>query len=347
MRISLFAHMERTDDSVPHAKLYENFVELCQIADEGGFCGVWVGEHHGMDFTIAPNPFAQLTDLANKTKNLRLGTATVVAPFWHPIKLAGEAAMVDILTEGRLEICLSRGAYAFEYDRLSPGEDAWSAGAKLRELIPAVQELWKGDYEHNGENWQFPKTTAIPKPMQSPHPRMWVAARDPDTHSFAIANGCHVQVTPLWQGDQEIVSLMDKFKAALAENPGVERPNIMLLRHLAIANTEQQQKDAAKQLSDWYNTFGAWFRNDRAVTNGSMEPLSEEEKSKIEMFSPEEMLKNHVIGTAEHAIERLKFYQSLGYDEYSLWLDNGMPHEQKKQILQTFIDEVLPEFERV
>ena len=344
MKISLFAHMERTDNSVSHKDLYSNFLELCQMADNNGFSAVWVGEHHGMDFTIAPNPFSQLCDLANKTKNLRLGTATVVAPFWHPIKLVGEAAMVDIICDGRLEICLSRGAYEFEYERMSPGLDAWTAGEKLREMIPAMQAMWKGDYAHEGEHWQFPKVTSIPKPLQKPHPPLWIAARDPDTHNFAVANGCNLQVTPLWQGDDEIESLMGKFKDAVANHPDVPKPKIMVLRHAYVGETEADLDQAAKEISDWYYTFGAWFKNDREVTNGSMVPLTDEEKSKIEMFSPQEMRKNHLIGTPEQVIERLKFYEELGYDEYSIWLDNGMDHERKKKTLQLFIDKVMPEF---
>ena len=104
-------------------------VELCEIADRGGIHAIWTGEHHGMDFTIAPNPFMNIADLARRTKNVRLGTGTVVAPFWHPIKLAGEAAMTDIITDGRLDIGIARGAYSFEYERLMPGLDAWTAGA--------------------------------------------------------------------------------------------------------------------------------------------------------------------------------------------------------------------------
>ena len=96
MRFSLFVHMERVSDQQTQKQLYDEMIELCQIADRGGMHAVWTGEHHAMNFTIAPNPFLNLVDLANKTKNVRLGTGTVVAPFWHPIKLAGEAAMTDI-----------------------------------------------------------------------------------------------------------------------------------------------------------------------------------------------------------------------------------------------------------
>ena len=106
---------------------------------------VWTGEHHGMNFTISPNPMLNLVVIAHQTQNLRLGTGTVVAPFWHPIRLAGEAAQTDIITNGRLGIGVARGAYSFEYERLMPGMDAWEAGQRMRELVPAINALWEGD----------------------------------------------------------------------------------------------------------------------------------------------------------------------------------------------------------
>ena len=113
MEFSLFAHMERLTADQPHDVLYQEFLDLCQMADDGGMRAIWTGEHHGMEFTIAPNTFITLTDVARHTKNLRLGTGTVVAPFWHPIKLAGEAAITDLVTGGRLELGIARGAYSY------------------------------------------------------------------------------------------------------------------------------------------------------------------------------------------------------------------------------------------
>ena len=77
----------------------------------------------------------------------------------------------------------------------------------MRELIPAVKGIWAGDYAHDGEFFKFPSTTSAPKPLQQPNPPIWVAARDPNSHEFAVANGCNVQVTPLWQGDDEVLEL--------------------------------------------------------------------------------------------------------------------------------------------
>ena len=141
MKFSLFAHMERLTEDEDQGLLYDQFLELCLMADEAGFETIWTGEHHGMDFTISPNPFINLVDLGRRTKNVRLGTGTVVAPFWHPIKLAGEAAMTDVLTGGRLDLGIARGAYSFEYERMDPGLDAWGAGQAMRELIPTVMTL--------------------------------------------------------------------------------------------------------------------------------------------------------------------------------------------------------------
>ncbi len=344
MKFSLFVHMERVSADEPQQRLYEEMLELCQIADENGMHAIWTGEHHGMDFTIAPNPFLNLVDLARRTKNVRLGTGNVVAPFWHPIRLAGEAAMADIIMDGRLDLGIARGAYTFEYDRMSPGLDAWTAGQKMRELIPAIKGLWAGDYEHNGEHWQFPKTTSAPKPVQQPFPPIWVAARDPNSHDFAVANGCNVQVTPLHLGDEEVVSLMERFNTACAAHPEVPRPKIMVLRHTYVADSEADADLGAEELNLFYNYFGAWFLNKRPISQGLIETLTPEEVAAHPFYSAAAMRKNNIVGQPAEVIARIKSYQDLGYDEFSLWIDSGMSFARKKASLTRFVQDVMPAF---
>lgn len=344
MKFSLFVHMERLDAEQTHESLYREFVELCEIADRGGMHAIWTGEHHGMDFTIAPNPFINLADLATRIKHARLGTGTIVAPFWHPIKLAGEAAMTDIITNGRLDIGIARGAYNFEYQRLAPGLDAWGAGQRMREMIPAIKGLWAGDYAHDGEFWKFPATTSAPKPLQKPHPPIWVAARDPNSHEFAVANGCNVQVTPLWFGDEEVESLMGRFNDACAKYPQVPRPKIMVLRHTYVGTTEADIEQAAREISVYYNYFGAWFKNEKPISQGLIQRLTEEELAANATYAPDAMRRNNIVGTADEVIARLKKYEALGYDEYSFWIDTGMTFERKKASLQRFLADVMPAF---
>lgn len=344
MKFSLFAHMERISPDQDQKQLYDEFVELCKIADQGGMHAIWTGEHHGMNFTISPNPFLNLVDVARQTKNVRLGTGTVIAPFWHPIRLAGEAALTDIITDGRLDLGIARGAYSFEYERMMPGMDAWEAGQRMRELIPAVQRLWKGDYAQEGEFHSFPKTTSSPKPLQQDGPPIWVAARDPNSHEFAVANHCNVQVTPLWQGDDEIASLMERFTSACAKFPAVPRPKIMLLQHTYVAADADDVKRGAEELNRFYCYFGAWFKNERPIDQGLIAPLSDEEIAAHPFYSPEAMERDLVIAEPAGVIERLKKYEAMGYDEYSFWIDSSMSFERKKASLERFITKVMPAF---
>jgi alkanesulfonate monooxygenase SsuD/methylene tetrahydromethanopterin reductase-like flavin-dependent oxidoreductase (luciferase family) len=343
MRFSLFVHMERSDPAKPHRELFEELEELVLMAEQAGFETAWIGEHHGMEFTIAPNPFVQLAYLAAKTKSIRLGTGNVIAPFWHPIKLAGEAAITDVASNGRLDLGVARGAYTFEYERLLPGLDAWGAGQRMRELVPAVKKLWEGDYAHQGEFWSFPATTASPKPVQADLP-IWIAARDPNSHDFAVASGCNVQVTPLASGDGEVTSLMERFNAACGNHPDIPRPRIMLLQHTFVSDSGEETDQLSKDLSAFYCMFGAWFQNKRPIHQGIMDPLSNAEMAAMANFSPQAVRKNLVIGEPDEVIARLRGYEALGYDQYSMWIDSGLSHARKKKSLELFIRHVLPAF---
>ena len=343
MDFSLFAHMERLAPEQDYRQLYDDFLSLCTMADEGGMRAIWTGEHHGMEFTITPNPFITIADVARHTKNVKLGTGTVIAPFWHPIKLAGEAAMTDLVTDGRLEIGIARGAYSYEYERLMPGMDAWEAGQRMRETAPLLPKLWSGDAAHEGEFYKFPSTSTVPKPIQENGPPIWIAARDPNSHEFAVHNGFNVQVTPLWQGVEEITSLMERFNNACASYDG-PRPKVMLLHHTYVASDDSDTEHAANELSKFYNYFGAWFQNMRSVEQGHIAALSDEELSANAMMAPENMKRDLTIGTAQEVIDQIKRFEDLGYDEFSFWIDSGMSIERKRASLKRFIDDVMPAF---
>ena len=98
------------------------------------------------------------------------------------------------------------------------------------------------------------------------------------------------------------------------------------------------------ELSDFYKLFMTWFKNEKPVTNGFIEPPSPEERAEMTMLSPEALRENLVIGTPREVIERLKYAESLGYDQYAIWIDSGMSTERKRASLRRFIDEVMPAF---
>ncbi|WP_405218577.1 LLM class flavin-dependent oxidoreductase [Agrococcus sp. Ld7] len=349
MRFSLFVHMERWDDAVPHQQSWKDLTELVLAAEAGGFDKVWIGEHHAMEYTVSPNPMVQLANLAALTSRIRLGAGTIIAPFWNPIRAAGEAALLDVISGGRAEVGLARGAYQYEFDRLVPGVAATDGGEHLREIVPAIRKLWEGDYAHDGKIWQFPTSTSVPKPVQPVGPPMWIAARDPSSHDFAVANGCNVMVTPLAKGDEEVQALVDKFETAIAAHPEIERrPEIMVLRHTHVHAESDPEgwRAPAEAINRFYRTFDAVFGNKVQAVNGFHEPSPESKFAERPEFQPENLHRTAMIGTPNEVVERLRHYEALGVDEYSFWIDNSMSHDEKAASLRLFIDEVVPAFQQ-
>ncbi|MET4593251.1 MULTISPECIES: LLM class flavin-dependent oxidoreductase [unclassified Sphingomonas] len=344
MKFSLFLHMERYDEAISHRQLYEDLLALCDLAEEGGLHKVWIGEHHSMEYTISPNPIPLLAAVAERTKNIRLGAGTFIAPFWHPIRMAGEAAMLDVISNGRAEIGLARGAYQFEFDRMLNGVSANDGGKYLREMVPVVRKLWEGDYAHDGEIWQFPVSTSVPKPVQTPTPPIWIAARDPDSHKFAVANGCSVMATPLFKNDDEVKDLARKFDEACAASPDVPRPQLMILQHAHVQSSDADGQRAAEAISLFFRNYGAWASNKKPPVNGFHHDIAPLDAERLPDFVPEQLRQNIMIGTPEEVIARLKTYEALGVDEYSIWLDNTMSFEEKRDSIRRFIDQVAPAF---
>ena len=193
MKFHLAINLERMSPAEDMAAVARHTLEMVQMADRAGFDIVWAAEHHALEMTIAPNPFQLLTWWAQHTARIRLGCGVVNAAYWHPINLAGEAAMLDLISGGRLEFGIGSGAYQREFDRMKPGlaqQDSWRF---MQEALPVVQKLWAGDYAHEGENWSFPTATSCPKPVQAEVP-VWVAARSPITFDYAVKNDCHIML---------------------------------------------------------------------------------------------------------------------------------------------------------
>lgn len=173
---------------------------------------------------------------------------------------------------------------------------------------------------------------------------MWLAARDPNSHAFAVAHGCNVQVTSLAAGDAEVVSLMERFNAACAANPQVPRPEVMMLMHTFVGANAAEVDAAVEDLARFYRYFSKWFKNERPIEQGFIESLTDVDVEMFPQYSPENIRKNLVIGEPKQVIERLTRYEALGYDQYSFWLDSHMSFERKRKSVELFISEVMPAF---
>ena len=102
MKFHLAINLERTSADTSIMDVRHHVEDMIRMADDAGFEIAWAAEHHALEMTIAPNPFQILTWWAGITKNIRLGCGVANASYWHPINIAGEAALLDVLSEGGL-----------------------------------------------------------------------------------------------------------------------------------------------------------------------------------------------------------------------------------------------------
>ena len=344
MKFHLAINLERMNDNMAMGDVTRHTLEMVQRADQSGFKIVWAAEHHALEMTIAPNPFQILTWWAQHTDSIRLGTAVAVAPYWNPINLAGEAAFTDLISGGRLEFGIGSGAYQREFDRMHPGLKQSDAWRYMNEMLPVLKALWAGDYEHDGEFWSFPTATSVPKPVQKPHPPIWVAARSPITFDYAVKQGCNVMSWPLTRPFAEAELYKSQLDEALAANPGAARPIFAMMRHTALYDTPAGRDAAVAALQGVLGQFENLFRNLGDVTNGFPKKIPLEELTDREQYNADMLVTNLMFGSPDDVIAKLKLYQALGVDDFIYYASMGLGHKEQKHSLELFCSEVIPAF---
>jgi alkanesulfonate monooxygenase SsuD/methylene tetrahydromethanopterin reductase-like flavin-dependent oxidoreductase (luciferase family) len=198
MKFGLFggARTKRSDGATDsHA--YGDFIAYVSEAERLGFRSVFLVEHH---FTGAGQISASLTllaYLAARTRSIRLGTAVIVLPWHNPVLLAEQAATVDLLSEGRLDLGVGKGYRSGEFAGFHiPMEEATE---RFDEAIEVIRKAWTspGRFSHHGTRWRYDDIVVEPQPLQMPHPPLWLAAGSPESIRRAAREGYNLLLDQL------------------------------------------------------------------------------------------------------------------------------------------------------
>ena len=344
MKFSVVVNMARFDASKSMSEVAAEALDLVKLADQAGFDIIWTAEHHTIELTISPNPFQLLSHWGNHTKNARLGTAVVAAPYWNPIRLAGEAALCDVLTGGRLELGLGRGAYQYEFDRMAGGMPQSEGGKYLREIIPAVQRLWEGDYANDGALWQFPSVACVPKPIQK-KPPMWVAARDENTFEFALNNNCNVMSTALRKDFSEVEDLEQKFQSAYSAAGRPTGLNHATMRVCCVYDDPSGLDKAVEAVINFGRHFENLFKNIGSVKGGFPEPVDFAKVASRDEYKPDNLQQNLLFGTPDEMIAKIENYRRIGINHMILGPTFGLPHAMATRTIELLGERVIPHFQ--
>ncbi len=173
-------------DSRTHAEMYDDFLRIAELAEEVGFDSIWLAEHHGADDGYIPSVLPMLSAVAARTSRLQLGTAVVLAPFHDPLRLAEDAAVVDLISRGRLNLGLGLGWVKHEYDMF--GVDTKGRGNRLAEIVDVLRLAWNQDrFGFHGRFYDFDDVTVTPHPLQPV--KIWLGGNDDRALRRAAALG--------------------------------------------------------------------------------------------------------------------------------------------------------------
>ena len=343
MKFHLAINLERTDPATDMREVAAHTLDMVRLADRAGFETVWAAEHHALEMTIAPNPFQLLTWWAGETERIRLGCGVVNAAYWHPINLAGEAAMLDLLSGGRLELGVGSGAYQREFDRMKPGlaqSDSWQY---MQEMVPLLRQLWAGDVEHEGRFWQFPRSTACPKPVQREVP-IWAAARSPVTFDYALANRCNILCWPLTKPFSEAELYRQQLDEAKRKAANGFTPTFAMMRHAAVYDSEADRREALRAVRYNLAQFGNLMMKAGDVVDGFPDPVPLEKLEGNVFVDPDMLEENLMFGRPDAVAHKLARYEALGVDAFVYYASMGMDRAAQRRSLSLFVDEVMPRF---
>jgi alkanesulfonate monooxygenase SsuD/methylene tetrahydromethanopterin reductase-like flavin-dependent oxidoreductase (luciferase family) len=347
MKFHLSVNMERFSPTEDMRAVERHALAMVELAEQHGFETVWAAEHHANELIVAPNPFLILSRWAHYTSRIRLGTGVVVAPYWHPIKLAEEAALLDLYSGGRLDFGAGSGAFQYEFDRMRPGLDQKEGYLYLQEIVPVVEALWQGDCAHEGKFWRFPTATSVPKPLQRPTPPIWITARSPLTYDWAVPRGYNIICWPITRPFSELEAYCERFRNALASlPPGRPRPRFAAMRHTAVYARKEDWEEPVDAIALWSGRFANLFSTAGSVKNGFVAPVDLAEIKSRDNFNAQELRDNLMFGTPDEVIAKLKRYEDVGIDTFVYFSSFGRDPASTKRSLELFAREVMPAFAR-
>ena len=194
MKFSLLAHhFFAVADPVEE---YHNSLEQCILADELGYDRFLQTEHHFSRYG-GPGIFSQLGAFARETKRIRIGPMVVVTPIYHPLHIAEELAVIDILSDGRLDAGMGHGYRPHTIETF--GRDMDDLKECHEEVVDIVKKAWTEEcFSHKGRFYSFEDLEVYPKPLQKPHPPIIQPVLSPASIEYCISNGVNPILGSSW-----------------------------------------------------------------------------------------------------------------------------------------------------
>ncbi|MBL0373337.1 LLM class flavin-dependent oxidoreductase [Rhizobium sp. KVB221] len=316
-------------------RLYRDMIEQAILAENLGYRGLTIPEHHLINVLLVPDPLQMAVKLASVTKKVEIITSVSVLPIHDMRIFAGAAIQADILCEGRLIIGVGRGAFAYELARL--GSPIEQSREKFDESLNLLIELFtKEEVSWNGKYYNFDSLTVMPRPVTKPMPQLMLAALVPEGIYASVKRGFHIQTTPLDATYDKMKTQIDAFLRGKAElGDAGKHLRLALSRVCIVAKNDADAKRMTDLAYDYYSRFNNVFTGPGIVKNGRIASLPQKQ-------TIEELSENLIICTASEMVDRLSQYSELGINDLITNVNIGMSQGDAIDAMHRFAADVKP-----
>lgn len=321
---------------VPLPSVYSRALERVDIMERSGlYEAVWLAEHHFTTYSVSPSVSVMGAMVAARTERLRIGTAVSLAPMYHPLRLAEEIALLDVLSGGRVNWGAGRGNDPGEFRVF--GLDLERSYALFRENVDVVLRAWREErLTYRGDFHTFEGIEVLPKPLQRPHPPVWLAASSPGAIAWAASAGHSILMDP-HSSHSDIGAKYAAYREGLAAaGHPVEGRVIPMARMVAVAPTDEEAREIALRGARW--TVSSMSDPARRGYSRSIRPASSARTAERDPRSRVERYVDDVVihGTPERVAERIRALQEevglhyllcapLGHGSFVRFTDEVIP----------------------
>ncbi|HEX8969196.1 MAG TPA: LLM class flavin-dependent oxidoreductase [Chloroflexota bacterium] len=325
----------------PSREIFDRALEHAQQAEALGFRNIWLAEHHFSTYGYVGRPIQLATYIAAKTERIRVGTAVIVVPLHHPLIVAEEIAMLDLLAGGRVDIGLGRGYQFYEFERL--GLDLDAARLRWEESVDIILKALEGEsFSYDGRLFNIPDTMIFPRPVQRPHPPIWVTAQSPESVEATVRRGFNLLTGGFGVPIERMAEFRAQFDRLVAEVKPSAIPQVGVQRAVYVTRDEADAREAAEQ-ARWNMRVTLSLRQHRErVEHGHAiaEPMASEPDT-------DDLLDRFlVIGTPDTVIRqitRIKEWVGITHFTCSFWFGD-LDQTRVLNSMRLFASEVMPAF---
>jgi alkanesulfonate monooxygenase SsuD/methylene tetrahydromethanopterin reductase-like flavin-dependent oxidoreductase (luciferase family) len=336
-----------------HADIITNELAQVEWSEELGFDEVWFTEHHFIDYGLSVDPATLAAAAASRTRRVRIGLAAAILPFHHPLRLAEQMALVDIISGGRLDVGVGRGNRPAEFAGYRVPQQ--ESRERFDEIVDVVQRGWTQErFSYHGRFFDFDDVRVIPKPVQRPHPPLYQVCVTKDGIENTALRGWPMLNSVLFGPADQLVGNRDTYVGTL-EKAGRTPEEIAALlgrwgvsRQIYVADTDAKALEEAKAAEVWYQESFRRFVIPERIEDAhpTLQPGFRAMAERLGKVTWDGLVAETLaFGSPDTVARHIEYMRSIGVGQVLCWMNfGGLSQERIRRSMELFAREVMPRF---